>query len=248
MGVLGVILGSNDLESGFPVEKTERTSTPKSSYHDGVVKVKLRRFSWLESLDRFLDPAAQGFALSLSKRMNEFDVKVIHCQESGELLPEIKCTTPSSFENAMIEDKERTGTIVIAKGLSRTMVETLGTKFDIDPAFFASHLAGTEPFRMGIAQFHAEARSPIFRPSSFRKSVFYTAEFRRPYHVEGGWKKFFELIGATSTPRGAFIVGPALPDAFVSEKISVYRAPGSNIGKLYLHKLSQVLFYRAEDI
>jgi hypothetical protein len=241
MGGPEIVISTNDLEKGQPPHEKhdqhqdETRNIPPSTYHDGVVELNLQYRPWLESLHQFMDPNAKGFAINLANRMKHFDIKVIHFSKSGKPDSVIKCPTPEDFERAISEDKERTGTLVIAKGISRAMIEALGTLFELEPEFFANHLAGTELYRMGHPEsldLRAPARAPSLLPDYIRKAPFYTAKYRRPYHIEGGKERVFKLRGAeTTTPRGAQIIHDDLPEVFVVEKISVYKKRGSNIGK-----------------
>jgi hypothetical protein len=75
-------------------------------------------------------------------------------------------------------------------------------------------------------------RTPNLLPDYIRKAPFYTAEYRRPYHIKGGKEQAFKLrVAETTIPRGAQILHDDLPDVFVAEKISVYKKRGSKIGK-----------------
>jgi hypothetical protein len=241
MGGPEIVISTNDLEKGQPphekhdLHQDETRNIPPSTYHDGVVELVLQHRPWLESLHQFMDPNAKGFAINLASRMKHFDIKVIHFLKSGKPDSVIKCLTPDDFERAISEDKERTGTLVIAKAISRAMIEAFGTKFELEPEFFANYLAGTELYRMGrqeLLGLRAPARAPNLLPDYIRKAPFYTAEYRRPYHIEGGKARVFKLrVTETTTPRGAQIVHDDLPDVFFVEKISVYKKRGSNIGK-----------------
>ena len=205
-----------------------------STYHDQV-KLKLQHLPWLESLDQFMDHDAEGFAMSLHSRMKHFDIKVFHIPKSGKPISPIKCTSLEEFEEAFTAEGDRAGTLLIAKGISRIMIEALGTRFDLEPEFFASYLQGTELFRMGrrISPLQlTPARAPKFSPQYIRTAPFYATEYWRPYHVEGGQESVFKLRSTkTSTPRGVQIIKIDFPEVFVMEKISVYKKKGSNIGK-----------------
>ena len=241
MGGPEIVISTDDLEKGQPPHERhdqhqdEARNIPQSTYHDGVVELMLQHRPWLESLHQFMDPNAKGFAINLASRMKHFDIKVIHFPMSGKPNSVIKCPTPDDFERAISEDKERTGTLVIAKGISRAMIEALGTIFELEPEFFANHLAGTELYRMGcldLLGLRAPARAPNLLPDYIRKAPFYTAEYRRPYHIYGGKDRVFKLrVADHTTPRGALIVHDDLPDVFVVEKISVYKKRGSSVGK-----------------
>jgi hypothetical protein len=196
-----------------------------------------------------MNPATGGFAMQPSRRMENFDIKVIHFAESGKPDPVIKCFTPEDFKRAVGEEmKERTGTLIISKGLSRAMIEVLGTTYELEPEFFASYLAGTEKFRQGRYEsplVRPLARSPYLLPDYIRKAPFYTAEYRRPYHIEGGTQNIFNLRAAvTNTPRGVTVVHSELPDVFVGEKISVYKKRGSKFGKSGLTESTTESFYK----
>jgi hypothetical protein len=236
------VMHTDDLELGRPPRESygqylEMPNMSQSEYHDKVVKPKLQHRPWLETLHEFLDPSAEGFAIKRSDRMSHFDIKVIRISMSGEVESPIKCDEPAQFKEAISEVEERCGTLLIAKGLSRAMIDILGMEYNLDPDFFASHLQGTESFRTGIwapPTVQRLARAPNFLPDYIRKSPYYTVEFRRPYHIDGGLK-ITQLLRSsqTSTPRGAQHLKDNLPNVFVSEKISVYRKKGSNLGTKY---------------
>jgi hypothetical protein len=230
----------NDLEKGplRPEKHNQQQNKTRivcpSNYHEKLIKPNLRRWPWLESLDQFMDPNAKGFAIDLinNSRMEHFDVDVVHFSEYAKPSLVIKCDTPEDFKAAMSEDEERLGSLVIAKGLSRTMIETLGTKFELEAGFFANHLEGTELFRMGSRTFDPPARAPKFLPEYFRKAPFYTVDYVRAQHVEGGLQGLIRLRGTkTTTPSGIRLIHCDLPDLFIIEKISVYKKKGSKIGK-----------------
>ena len=251
MGGPEIVISTNDLEKGKPPREKhgqhqdQNRNIPPNTYHDRVVELMLQRRPWLESLHQFMDPNAKGFATNLASRMNHFDMKVIHFPKFGKLDPVIKCPTPDDFERAISEDKERIGTLVIAKGISRATVEALGTMFELEPEFFASHLSGTELYRMGHVEslaLRTPARSPNLLPDYIRKAPFYTAEYRRPYHIEGGQERVFKLrVAETTISRATQIIHRDLPDVFVVEKISVYKKRGSNVGKPGLTENQQYL-------
>ena len=242
MGRPVIASSTKDLEKGQPLrEKQDQQqdgvqNVPPSTYLDRVVEPKLLHRPWLESLYQFMDSSAKGFAISIAKRMKYFDIKVIHFSKSGTPNSIIKCLTPEHFKEVISEDKERTGSLIIAKGISRAMIEALGTAFELEPEFFANHLAGTELLRMGRQEslvLRAPARAPYLLPDYIRKAPFYAAEYRRPYHIEGGKEEIFRIrVTEATIPRGVLLIHDDLPDVFVIEKISVYKKRGSNIGKL----------------
>src|SRR5438552_1776934 len=127
------VISTNDLEKGqlrhekHHQHQDDTRNTRPSTYHDGVVEPKLQHRPWLDSLHQFMEPNATGFAVNLANRMGHFDIKVIHFPKSGKPSSVIECPTPEDFERAIGEDKERTGTLVIAKGISRATIEALGT-------------------------------------------------------------------------------------------------------------------------
>jgi hypothetical protein len=238
----------SDLEKGPPQREkyNQQHAKPRnfcpSIYHDQIVKPKLQHRPWLESLHQFMDPSANGFAMDLASncRMDHFDIKVIHFPKSGKPYLIIKCLTSEDFEAAINDDEERGGTLVIGKGISRAMIETLGVRFELEPEFFAQYLEGTELFRMGTQISGAPANAPNFLPEYVRRAPFYTAEYRRPYHIEGGQQMVIHLRSTeTTTPRGVQIIHRDLPDVFYAEKISVYKRKGSNIGKPEITKNHQ---------
>jgi hypothetical protein len=120
-----------------------------------------------------------------------------------------------------------------AKGISHAMIEALGTKFELEPDFFADYLLGTEYYRMGRQFSQPPDRALSFLLEYVRKAPFYTAEFRRPLHMEGYTRKMIDQlrISNTTTPRGVTFIHNNLPDVFGAEKISVYKRKGSKIGE-----------------
>jgi hypothetical protein len=238
----------NDLEKGPPPlgkydqQQDMTQSISLSAYYDRVVGLKLEQRPWLESLYQFMDPKAQGFAIDLAKRIKHFDIKIVNFPKSGKPDSVIKCSTPEDFEAAFGREQERRGAFVIAKGISRAMIEVLGNRFELEPEFFASYLEGTELYRMGKAEqqsLRAPARAPVFLPAYIRKAPFYTLEYRRPYRIEGGIDRVIGLrVSETSTPRGITSVHESFCDYFVSEKVSVYKRKGSDTGKKDSHDSS----------
>ncbi|PMD37100.1 hypothetical protein L207DRAFT_515509 [Hyaloscypha variabilis F] len=227
-----------DLEKGATVNTKRQDGAETilpSAYYDNVVKARLQDSPWLESLTHFMDPNADGFAMdSLNDhRMKHFDIKVMHFLRSQKPSLAIRCYTLEDFESAMKEEQEkRIGTIIIAKGISHAMIEALGTKFELEPDFFADYLLGTEYYRMGRQFSQPPDRAPNFLLEYVRKAPFYTAEFRRPLHMEGYTRKMIHQlrISNTTTPRGVTFIHDNLPDVFSAEKISVYKRLGSKIG------------------
>ncbi len=216
-----------------------------STYYDNVIKARLQDSPWLESLNHFMDPKADGFAMdSLNDhRMKHFDIKVMHFFRSQKPGLAIRCYTPEDFESAMQEKQEkRIGTIIIAKGISRAMIEALGTKFELEPDFFADYLLGTEHYRKGHLFSQPPDRAPNFLMEYVRKAPFYTAEFRRPLRIEGREMLIQLRISNTTTPRGVTMIQDDLPDMFSSEKISVYKRMGSKIGEKKMKQRTEVAF------
>lgn len=246
-----------DLEKG-PLQHEKRSQqqhvTRKicpSNYHDKVIKPKLCHRPWLESLDQFMDPDAEGFALDLANndRMEHFDIKVIHIPKSGAPLSVIKCRSREEFEAASCEDKERAGALVIAKGLSREMIEALGSRFELEPEFFAQHLKGTELYRTGQQTPESKTRMPNLLPDYVRRAPFYTAEYRRPFYNESALSNIIQLRRTiTTTPRGVHAMHVDLPDVFVAEQISVYKRNGSNIGRSCRQRLRSMLVVRVREL
>jgi hypothetical protein len=187
MGGLNMQINATDLEKASRHEKRDEAPIiPQSTYYDRVILSKLQHGPWLESLHQFMDPNAKGFAMNLAKRMNHFDIKVVHISASGKPDSAIHCSTLEGFDEVMTEDKERIGTLIIAKGLSRAMIEILGNRFALEPEFFASQLVGTELFRMGRQVPLTElppARVLYLMADYIRKSPFYTAEYSRPGRI-----------------------------------------------------------------
>jgi hypothetical protein len=162
-----VTIGTNDLEMGsLQFEKHDKAQCNNpiflpGTYYTEVVEPKMQQRPWLQSLHQFMDPSTEGFGMSLFKRMNHFDIKVIPVPKAGKANSVIPCRTPDDLEKALSEDGNIIGALVIAKGLSRAMIESLGTRFGLEPEFFASHLAGTEIFRTG----YFETRVSLSRSS-----------------------------------------------------------------------------------
>jgi hypothetical protein len=244
MGGLEIVTSANDLEQGPPQSgnhnqrQYEMRNVPRSEYHERFVKDNLQHRPWLDILHQFMNPNAEGFAVNLKRRMLHFDIKVIHISKSGNIESLVKCLTPTEFKDAISKEQrnERSGTLIIAKDLSQAMIDSLGMKYELEPEFFANHLQGIEFFSMGRWEsptLRPPPRAPNLLPDYLRRAPFYTAQYRRPYHIKGGKEEVFKLRSSeTSTARGAFVLHDDLPDIFVSEKISVYKKPGSNIGKL----------------
>ena len=242
MGAYEIDCIQSNLERGVRPEEEQQDvarKIPPSPYHEKMIKPQLQHSPWLESLAHFMDPDAKDFAMDRvnNHRMNLFDIKVIHISKSRKPNSIIKCSSTQDFEIAMKEDErlagDRVGTIIIAKGISRAMIEALGSRFGVEPDFFADYLHGTELYRMGLQQPQPPERAQNFILRYTRTAPFYSTEFRRAYHIVGCiWKMLVQLRTTnTTTPRGINFVHENLPDMFGSEKISVYKRKGSRIGK-----------------
>ncbi len=243
MGELETVTSAKDLEQGSPQNANllqrqfEMRNVPRSEYHERFVEDNLQHRPWLDILHHFMNPNAEGFAVNLKRRMLHFDIKVIHISKSGSIESLIKCLTPTQFKDAISEEQnERSGTLIIAKDLSRAMIDSLGMKYELEPEVFASHLEGTESFGMGRWEsptVRPPPRAPNLLSDYLRKAPFYTTRYRRPYHIKGGTDEVLKLRSSeTNMARGANVLNDDSPDMFVSEKITVYRKPGLNIGKL----------------
>lgn len=253
MGGLEIMTSANDLEQGPPQSgiqnqlRYDMQHIHQSQYYERFVKDNLRHRPWLDILYQFMNPNTEGFAVDLKRRMLHFDIKVIHISKSGNIESLIKCPSPAKFKDAISEEERegRSGTLIIAKDISRAMIESLGMEYGLEPEFFASHLEGTEFYRMGVWEsptVRPPARAPNLLPDYLRKAPFYTAQYRRPYHIKGGKMEVFKLRSTeTNTGRGAHVLGDDSPEIFAFEKISVYKRPGSNIGKLECLTVSIVL-------
>jgi hypothetical protein len=235
-----VEISLDELELGLPLSENHgqhsMPGVPRSEYHHKL-KPKLEHRPWLKILDEFLDPTTESFAVSTDHRLKHFDVQVIHISASGVVNGPITCGDATTFKDAISTNgEERSGTLIIAEDLSRAMIDALGMECDLEPEFFACHLQGTESFRMGHWEsplVRAPVRAPNVLPGCLRKAPYYTAEFRRPYHIHGGLEKIIDLRSKiTNTPRGAQVLRDHIPDTFVFEKLSVYKRKGSKFGML----------------
>jgi len=243
MGVPEIAISVGELERGLSTTDTHAEyqeptiAVPPSDYIDQYVGPKLKHQPWLDSLNEFLDPNEKSFAVPLHHRMSAFDVDLIHISESGVVDAPIKYKDVAKFKQAIRSmDKERGGALVIAEDLSRAIIDTLGMQYNLEPEFFACHLLGTESFRTGDWEsptVRFPPRAPNVLPDYVRKAPFYCVEFRRPYHFPRGFKEIVELRSKkTSTPRGALMLKHDMNDAFIFEKISVYKRERSNFGTL----------------
>jgi hypothetical protein len=234
-----VTIAIEDPERGLSqseIYKKHNDGPPPREYRDQKVKPKLKHRPWLKILDEFLDPTEECFKNSQERRLLHFDVQVIHISVSGEVSLPINCNGMKEFKDATSpSDNKRCGTILITEDISLTMIDALGIKYELEPDFFACHLEGTEAFRTG--RWHSPedrllARGPNILGDYLRKAPFYTAEYRRPYHIKGGFKESADLRSrVTSTPRGVEVLNDIIPDVFASEKISVYKKKGDNTGR-----------------
>jgi hypothetical protein len=247
MGGPEVTSAIEDPEIGFPLDELNhyqrQHATPEitpSEYRDHKVRPKLTHRPWLNILDEFLDPTVDNFGIAQKHRLSHFDVVVIYISISGEVSSPILCKGANGvrkFREAIsTADSDRCGTLVITEDISSAMIEALGTEYDLEPEFFACHLKGTETFRTGRWQsptVRVPVRSPNVLDDYIRNAPFYMAEFRRPYYFEGGHKEIEDIRSKiTSTPRGAQILNTEIPDAFIFEKISVYKKRGENYGSV----------------
>lgn len=182
MGASKIMISAEDLEKGqFPKKKhdqpqNEARSILPNAYYD-VVRRKLQRRPWLECLYQFMDPGTEGFAMLPSRRMKDFDIKVIHFTEPGKPDPAVKCSSSEEFKRAVSEERAQIGTLLLVEGLSRAMIEVLGTTYNLEPEFFASFLEGTESYRQGSYEsplIRTPARSLYLLPDYIRKAPFCT--------------------------------------------------------------------------
>jgi hypothetical protein len=234
-----VTITLDKLEQALPPDENvaQYQHNVQGPYYNQKVAPKLERRPWLDVLHNFLDPNEKHFAVATNRRLSTFDVQVIHISASGEVNKPINCNGVSGeadFQRAISNvDKELCGTLIIAEDLSSAMINALGMQYDLEPEFFAYHLDGTQSFRMGEWQSQT-VRGSIVLPDHLRKAPHYTMSFRRPYHIPGGLDKIIELRSTkTNTPRGAQVLRRDIPDAFVFEKISVYKRKGSSFGMLH---------------
>jgi hypothetical protein len=234
MGAPSITINMDELERGLAATQNsghnQEAAAGERRSKDNTRKLANR--PWLEILDKFMHPNEKSLAVP---RMTDFDIEVMHISESGEVDAPIKCVRAADFKQAIGQaDKERGGTLVIAEDLSPAMVDTLSLQYNLEPEFFACHLLGTESFRTGMWEsptVRPPPRAPNVLPDYVRNAPFYTVEFRRPYQICGGLKKIKELRSKeTNLPRGALMLKHDMSDAFIFEKISVYKRPGSNFG------------------
>lgn len=231
MDIVDVRKRATDIELGLSPHGSYSTTIVDisgSMYRRERVEPELLQRPWLESLDRFLDPDQKCFAISETRRQEFFDIKVIHISTSGIISPPIVCKNLAEFEcSVRDDDPERIGSLILAEDLSQQKIDALGMKYDLEPEFFACHLEGTEPARMGRWQ-RPTVRAPNLLPDCLRTAPFYSMEFRRPYHIIGGLKKVIQLRSTeTCVPR---LVEFLRNDCFVYEKISVYKRKGAKFG------------------
>lgn len=242
MGAHDIAISLNELERGLPTTEKDgeyktTITVPPSEYHNQYVTPKLKHKPWLGILNEFLDPEEKSFSVPLHHRMSAFNIDVIHISKSGEVDVPVKCKDAVEFKQAISKtDKEQGGTLIIAEDLSREMIDALGIQYNLEPEFFACHLLGTESFRTGTWEsplVRRPPRAPNVLPNYIRKAPFYTVELRRPYHFLGGFREIVNTRSKeTCTPRGALMLKHTMNDAFVFEKISVYKRENSNFGRL----------------
>lgn len=255
MGNPGVTITIEDPERGLSQSKfhnQHQDAPPPREYRNQKVTPKLAHRPWLKGLDEFLDPDEKGFENSQKHRLSYFDVQVIHISASGEVGSPIEYNGENGikeFKKAISPaDNECCGTLVITEDISLAMIDALGIKYDLEPEFFACHLKGTEIFRTGSWLLPTErllTRVPNVLGDYLRKAPFYTAEFRRPYHIKGGHKEIEDLRSReTSTPRGAQILNKEIPDTFIFEKISVYKKEGKKSGRFDCSTMRKIFTIR----
>lgn len=227
---------------------------PLSGYRHRHVTPNLLNRPGLAILDEFMDSYNTGFALPFEHRKSKLDIIVVHIHKSEGVQQSIRCLSLETFELAMrpqnsstdtytsavhlegwVAEADRRGTIIFIEDLSVDMIDVLGTKYSMEPEFFADHLRGSEPFRTG-KWLPVAVRAPKILPSCIREAPFYIVEFRRPYHLSKGLEDVIDLRSrVTNIPRGAHIfkgrqTNKDLPDVFVFEKVSVYKKKSSKIG------------------
>ncbi|KAH0538895.1 hypothetical protein FGG08_004551 [Glutinoglossum americanum] len=186
------------------------------------IKSRLLQSPGLATLDLFMSKGAES-PLFL-ERMHKFNIDVIHILRSGEVCAPIRCRTKDKFDTAISSEvpPNRISTFILAKDLSHIMIETLGTRFNLAPEYFALHLRGIQPFQTG------EWRPLMFPeldllPSYYLKAPFYSVEIYRSYYFPGGLPEIIELRRSeTNLPRGAY-VAEGLENGAVQERASVYQ-------------------------
>jgi hypothetical protein len=103
---------------------------------------------WLDIPYKFLDTNNKNFAVETQHRLSFFDTEVIHISASGNVDLLIKYKNTAAFKQAFSSIDDERSTLVIAGDLSQAMIEAIGIQNGLKPEFFASHLIGTEEFRM----------------------------------------------------------------------------------------------------
>jgi hypothetical protein len=158
-------------------------SVPLGEYRHRYVTPKLPTRPGLAILDEFMDPYKRGFALPFQHRKLKFDIVVVHIHKSEGVQQSIGCLSLDSFRVAMrpqnsgtatdtsavqlegwIAEEDRSGTIIFTEDLSVDMIDVLGSKYGIEPEFFADHLRGSVAFRTG-KWLPVAVRAPKILPS-----------------------------------------------------------------------------------
>jgi hypothetical protein len=107
----------------------------------------------------------------------------------------IQCYTQEDLEAVVCGLKvpdERHSTVVLAEGFSYKMVETLGSRLQLEPEFFASHLHKTQNLCNG--EFEEDMVQCLeMQPSYYSVAPFYSLLFGRYYHFPGGMEDLYDL-------------------------------------------------------
>lgn len=106
--------------------------------------------------------------------------------------------------------------LIITEGLSRDIIELLGSRYDLDPRFFENHLRGLNDFLAGkwsgdcTSRLESSLGELLERP-------FHDIPFLRPFEFNG-WPSAYSARRLLNVPR----VGCVARNLYVKEIVSIY--------------------------
>jgi hypothetical protein len=159
-----------------------------------------------------------------------FNIQILHVLESGELFPPKTlecCSTPEEFHHTFSgAPLNRIGSFVLVDNISAEVVETLGSRFNLRPEFFATYLRETQNFREGRFRPSKYCELEVL-PSYYREAPFYSLELCRPYPFPGGLEEIAEMRRSINNARGFYLMR-GLEGASARERVSVYETKTSD--------------------
>ncbi|KAI9766655.1 MAG: hypothetical protein M1839_004795 [Geoglossum umbratile] len=190
-------------------------------YH-AMINDRLEEMPGLTILDQLMQQKSKkGF----------FHIQILHVLESGELFPPPEtreyCSTPEEFHHTFSGAPfNRIGSFILVDNISAEVVETLGSRFNLRPEFFAIYLRETQNYREGRFRPSKHCELEIL-PSYYREAPFYSLELCRPYPFPGGMDEIAEMRKSGSAARGFYLM-QGLDGVSARERVLVYETKTSD--------------------